>query len=95
MLTKALSESDVLSETTRPVLVVDDSRAHRRLLSRSLQKWGYETIEAESGEAALEICQSGTIELVVSDWMMPGMSGVEFCRAFRDLMGGDRHISSC
>lgn len=76
------------SQTARPVLVVDDSRAHRRLLSRSLQKWGYETIEADSGEAALEICRSGTIELVVSDWMMPGMSGVEFCRAFRELTDG-------
>ena len=77
-----------MPQTVRPVLVVDDSRAHRRLLSRSLQKWGYETIEADSGEAALEICQSGPIELVVSDWMMPGMSGIEFCRLFRDLVRG-------
>ena len=71
----------------RPVLVVDDSRAQRRLLSRTLQKWGYETIEAESGEAAMEVARAQDIDIVVSDWMMPGMSGVEFCRAFREYCG--------
>lgn len=86
MLKEAFSNSEIAAHVTRPVLVVDDSRAHRRLLSRSLQKWGYETIEADSGEAALDICRSSPIELVVSDWMMPGMSGVEFCRAFRKLI---------
>ena len=69
----------------RPVLVVDDSRAQRRLLVKTLAKWGFETIEAASGEAALEISASVDIELVISDWLMPGMSGVEFCRAFRAL----------
>ena len=71
-------------QTPPPVLVVDDSKAHRRLLARSLAKWGYETIEAESGEAALDICRSTSIDIIISDWMMPGgMSGVEFCKALR------------
>jgi sigma-B regulation protein RsbU (phosphoserine phosphatase) len=87
-MTEAFFDADTSAETMRPVLVVDDSRAHRRLLSRSLQKWGYETIEADSGEAAVEICRAGPIELVVSDWMMPGMSGVEFCRVFREMTKG-------
>ncbi|NNE88532.1 MAG: SpoIIE family protein phosphatase [Silicimonas sp.] len=87
-MTEAFSDVESSAQTARPVLVVDDSRAHRRLLSRSLQKWGYETIDAESGEAALEICKAGSIELVVSDWIMPGMSGIEFCRAFREMMNG-------
>lgn len=67
------------------VLVVDDSRAHRRLMCRTLEKWGYATMEAESGEEALEICRERDIRLIVSDWMMPGMSGVAFCQAWRDL----------
>ncbi len=71
----------------RPVLVVDDSKAQRRLLSRTLAKWGYETIEADSGEAALDVARTTRIDIVVSDWMMPGMNGVEFCRAFRELCG--------
>ncbi|MEO1024370.1 MAG: fused response regulator/phosphatase [Pseudomonadota bacterium] len=69
-----------------PVLVVDDSRAHRRLLARSLAKWGYETIEADSGEAALDICRNTSIDIIISDWMMPGgMTGVEFCKALREI----------
>ena len=71
----------------RPILIVDDSRAQRRLLSKTLARWGHSTIEAESGEAALEICEAHRIEFVISDWMMPGMSGVAFCRASREMMG--------
>ncbi len=72
-----------------PILVVDDSKAQRRLVTRSLEKWGYSTIEAESGEDALKICQGTSVDIIISDWMMPGMSGVEFCKAFRAL--SDRH----
>ncbi len=68
-----------------PVLVVDDSKAQRRLLTRTLEKWGYETLEADSGEAALDLCKAKAFDIVISDWLMPGMSGVEFCRAFRAL----------
>ena len=64
----------------RLVLVVDDSRAQRALLARALDRWGYTTIEADSGEAALGLCHQFDVDLVISDWMMPGMSGVEFCR---------------
>ena len=67
------------------VLVVDDSRAQRLLLRKALERWGYHVIEAESGEAALEICRSTEIPLVISDWMMPGMNGPEFCGAFQSL----------
>ena len=83
MKTDAAPKIEQSAMVVRPVLVVDDSRAQRRLLSRSLQKWGYETIEADSGEAALAITAETRVDIVVSDWMMPGMNGVEFCRAFR------------
>lgn len=56
-------------------------------MSRTLKRWGYRALEAGSGREALEICRSEDIRLVISDWMMPGMSGVEFCRAYRDLIG--------
>lgn len=67
------------------VLVVDDSRLQLRILSKSLARWGYEVMEANSGEAAIALCRERMPELVLSDWMMPGMSGLEFCRAFREL----------
>lgn len=65
------------------VLIVDDSRLQRRILSSSVKRWGFEVYEAASGEEALEICRTVSPDLVLSDWMMPGMNGLEFCDAFR------------
>jgi len=67
----------------RSVLVVDDSRAQRRILCACLQRWGFAVREAESGIEALEICRDHPPDLVLSDWMMPGMDGLDFCREFR------------
>jgi sigma-B regulation protein RsbU (phosphoserine phosphatase) len=67
------------------ILLVDDSRLQRRILSGSLKKMGYDIVEADCAERALEICTDYLPDLVLSDWMMPGMSGLEFCRAFRAL----------
>jgi sigma-B regulation protein RsbU (phosphoserine phosphatase) len=69
----------------RQVLVVDDSRAQRRLVSAALLRLGYQVAEAGSGAEALEFCRTHPVDLVVSDWMMPGMDGLSFCRAFRGL----------
>ncbi len=69
----------------RRVLVVDDSRAQRRLLSVSLERGGYQVTEAASGEEALFLCRQNDYDMIISDWVMPGMSGLEFCRAFRAL----------
>ncbi len=69
--------------TRRRVLVVDDSAAQRRLLVTLLGRWGYDVAEAESGALALDMLKTRTVDIIISDWMMPGMSGVEFCRAFR------------
>ncbi|MFC6582425.1 response regulator [Sulfitobacter aestuariivivens] len=67
------------------VLVVDDSRFQRRILSASLKGLGYDVTEAASGSEAMAISRRRLPDIVLSDWMMPGMSGLEFCRAFRDL----------
>ncbi len=67
------------------VLVVDDSRAQRRLLSHYLTKMGHRVMEAGSAEAALEICRLNAPDVIVSDWDMPGMDGLDFCRAFRGI----------
>lgn len=72
------------------VLVVDDSRAQRRLVSMYLKKWSYKVLEAETGAEALQIARDHRVDLVISDWMMPGMNGLELCTAFRELLG-DRY----
>ena len=67
----------------RNILVVDDSRAQRFLVASSLRSGGFNVLQAASGEEALSICARVEIDLVLSDWMMPGMNGIEFCRALR------------
>ena len=67
------------------VLVVDDSRLQRRILTASLRKWGFLVQEADSGLSALEICRLNPPDIVISDWMMPEMDGLTFCRNFRDM----------
>lgn len=72
-------------EVPRHVLVVDDSRAQRHMVSMQLRRWGYRVSECESAFTALDLCRSGDVDIIISDWMMPGMTGLEFCREFRGL----------
>lgn len=67
------------------MLVVDDSSMQRRILSAQLRRMGYDVREAASGEEALRLCAQAQPDMIVSDWMMPGMTGIEFCRRFREM----------
>ena len=61
------------------VLVVDDEASVRRALRKLLERGGFEVREAASGKSALEvIAADGGIEAVVSDFVMPEVSGLEF-----------------
>jgi len=79
------SEADHRRIKIKQVLLVDDSRSQRRILSVYLSRWGYSVVEAASGAEALEILETNPIDLIVSDWVMPGMDGLELCRRFRAL----------
>ncbi|WP_370630895.1 PP2C family protein-serine/threonine phosphatase [Maritimibacter sp. DP1N21-5] len=74
-----------VANAIRRVLVVDDSRAQRRLTASTLARLGFEVIEAATGEDALSIAARTDVDMVLSDWMMPGMDGLELCRRFRSL----------
>lgn len=68
------------------VLVADDDRFSRMVLSRTLRSWGYEVEEAVDGaEAAAALSRPDGPELGIVDWMMPGMDGPEVCRRVREL----------
>jgi sigma-B regulation protein RsbU (phosphoserine phosphatase) len=69
----------------RRVLVVDDSRLERHILRSPLERWGFVVTEATSAEEALALCQTEDFDFVLSDWMMPGMNGLDFCRAYKAL----------
>ena len=64
-------------------LVVDDSATMRRIVLNSLRTIGYaDLVEASDGKEALAKCD-GTIELVITDWNMPNMGGLDLVRALR------------
>jgi len=68
------------------ILVADDSRAMRMIVVRTLRQAGFtghEIIEAENGQTALEIAAEKGVDLILSDWDMPEMTGIEFLRALR------------
>ncbi len=67
------------------IVLADDDRAARALLARQLQDAGYDVIACENGRDALEAIQQETSCIVVADWMMPEMDGLELCRTVRAL----------
>jgi len=71
------------------ILIADDDQDIRLLLSKTLQKWGYEVILAADGAEAWDILQKEEIHFVITDWMMPGIDGVELCKRIRG--GGFSH----
>lgn len=73
----------------REVLIVDDSRVQRKILSAQLTRAGYRVTEAGSAEEAIEVCRDRRPGIIISDWMMPGLSGLDLCRAIRGLGGED------
>ncbi len=66
------------------ILIADDSIVSRHLLEATLRKWGYEVMVACDGAEALELLQrEDAPALIILDWMMPGMTGLEVCRRIR------------
>ena len=65
------------------VLVVEDEAALVELLRYNLQRHDFEVISTSNGEEALMIVEERPVDLVLLDWMLPGMSGIEVCRQLR------------
>lgn len=74
-------------EPVRPktCLIVDDSRMIRKFARTIVEGLGYKVTEAENGEEALSRCRAAMPDLILLDWNMPVMSGVEFISALRRL----------
>ena len=69
-------------------LVVDDSRFVRIVERHIIEEFGFEAIEAENGQQALAICQAVMPDLILLDWNMPVLTGVEFIIALRGMADG-------
>lgn len=69
------------------ILVVEDDPVARRLVERSVAEFGHEVETTDDGERAWQRLQEGgaAIDLVISDWLMPGVDGLELTRRIRAL----------
>ena len=70
-------------------LVVDDSAVVRKIARRILEELGFQIVEAEDGEKALQACKNAIPEAILLDWNMPNMDGYEFLGKLRRMPGGD------
>jgi CheY-like chemotaxis protein len=81
------SESHHMAEMVEnkgTVLVVDDEPVIRMILQRSLSSAGYRVLLAEDGESCLEILKREEPEVLILDWILPNMDGMDVCRKVRE-----------
>lgn len=69
-------------------LIVDDSRTVRRLCAGMIRPLQFDVREAESGEIALALCKEAMPDLMLLDWNMPGLSGLDVIQELRLMEGG-------
>ena len=66
------------------ILVAEDQAVSRHILAANLRNWGYEVTAVEDGTRAWEVLQAEAApQLLILDWLMPGMDGIEICRQIR------------
>src|SRR5262245_9531353 len=70
-------------------LIVEDSRVIRKVANTIMTGLGYTSREAENGQLAVEECQKALPEVILLDWNMPVMNGLEFLKVLRAMPGGD------
>ena len=69
------------------ILVVDDDTIAQAVADKVLQSDGHEVTLAEDGEEAMDILRKNEIQIVISDWNMPNMDGIELCKYIRSTLG--------
>ncbi len=65
------------------ILIVEDNMVSLTLLKKTLAGQGHEIVTAEDGQKAWEIFSEGGVKLVIADWMLPGLDGLDLCRRIR------------
>ncbi|MEO9463765.1 MAG: response regulator [Marinomonas sp.] len=70
-------------------LIIDDSRVIRKVSRHILEELGFEVREAENGQEGMDQCASAMPDVILLDWNMPVMTGIDFIKALRAHPGGD------
>ena len=71
-------------------LVVDDSKVIRKVARHILETLSFDVREAADGREALDVCVQSPPDVILLDWNMPVMSGMDFLRALRSTPGGEK-----
>lgn len=83
-----ISKRAISHALSKSCLVADDSAIVRKVARKLLTGLGFEVDEAEDGQVALEKCRKRMPDVVLLDWNMPVMDGLEFLKALRHTEGG-------
>jgi diguanylate cyclase (GGDEF)-like protein len=67
-----------------PILIADDNELQRTVMEYSLKKLGHEVLAASDGLRAMEIFRNGYFPIIITDWNMPNLDGLELCRTIRE-----------
>jgi two-component system cell cycle response regulator len=67
-----------------PILVAEDDPVARKILEKTLTKEGHEVVSVENGRKAFDLFKERFFPIILTDWMMPEMDGIELCRAVRN-----------
>ena len=79
-----IKEENVPMDTSIKILIVDDFATMRRILKNILKQLGFRNlVEADDGTTAWEVLESQEIDLIISDWNMPKMTGLELLKKVR------------
>ena len=73
-------------------LIVDDSRTIRTVARRMFEELQFHAEEAEDGRQALDACLQEMPDVILLDWHMPIMNGIEFLKQLRNANGGDEPV---
>lgn len=69
------------------ILIVDDENINLMLLEKALEKAGFETLKAKDGKEALNLFRNNKCDLIITDYQMPEMNGVEFIKKIKEIDG--------
>jgi len=87
--TNSISEKPYVAEETSPptlvstILLVDDEKLARMVTRKRLERLGHRILEAEHGKQGMAMLEEHSVDLIISDWMMPEMDGPTFCEAVK------------
>jgi DNA-binding response OmpR family regulator len=71
------------------ILIVDDNAVSRKVMKAMCSRLGYKVVEARNGEEGWDLFNKYPIRIIISDWMMPTLSGIDLCKKVRASQHSD------